>query len=90
MTKLGYYDHLNKDPMDLPVTMEQIVTLVMSLNYGSHRFLSEWVRQREAAHEAYLQVLRDRGDDDIIPIAKCSEEVTLTHAVANALNRGGY
>ena len=88
--RLGLYDHLNQDPIGIPVTIPQLVTLVLSLNYGSHRFLSEWVRQREAEHAKYILALKARGDFDVIPIANESETVRLTRTIERALEEGGF
>jgi hypothetical protein len=71
MPRLGLYDHLNdSDPSDIPCTMPALVHRVRGMNYGTHRFLSELVRQREAsveeerspehrAHTALLRALLD-------------------------------
>ena len=50
MPYLDYYKHLNEiDPPRMPLTMEQLVEVVLKMNYGAHRFLSEMVRQRRAS-----------------------------------------
>lgn len=43
----GFYDHLNEtDPPAIALTMEQLVSMVRTMNYGTHRFLSELLKQR--------------------------------------------
>lgn len=92
MSRLGIYDHLNDEPLSVPITMERLVTLVMSQNYGVHRFLAELVRQREKERVARIEAYRLRGDDDIA--AYCErredEQARLTQAIRDALENGGY
>lgn len=65
MSRLGTYDHLNKDtPIKLKTEvdirihdMKALVTAVRESNYGVHRFLSELIRQdKEYCREQDLKV----------------------------------
>lgn len=48
----GRYDHLEeKDPLQITITMADMVARIRKLNYGEHRLLSELIRQREASVE---------------------------------------
>lgn len=64
-SNVGFYDHLNTDPVEVPISMPELVRLVLSQNYGAHRFLSELVRQREAKQAELIAECRRRGDHDI-------------------------
>ena len=56
--KPGYYDHLNEtDPVQIELSMEQLVSIVMKMNYGQQRFLSELLRQRKISHHSEINLL---------------------------------
>jgi len=45
---IGDYDHLNKcAPLTVKLDFPNLVSNIIGLNYGVHRFLSELVRQRK-------------------------------------------
>lgn len=45
-TCIGQYDHLEKtDPVEFAPGMPAIVAAIRCANYGTHRFMSEFVRQ---------------------------------------------
>jgi len=47
MPEPDFYRGLEEtDPPTIVLSMAQLVSLVMQMNYGQHRFLSELIRQR--------------------------------------------
>lgn len=72
---IGRYDHLNDtDPIKMTLDMESLANKVVSMNYGTHRFLSALVRAR-------------RANDKTNGFVTCD---LLTNAIEKALNDGGY
>lgn len=73
--RVGSYDHLNEtDPLSLPLDFDELAERIVKMNYGSHRFLSAFVRARRksAKHRAV-----PRGDE-------------LANEIENLLNKGLY
>jgi hypothetical protein len=47
--RAGSYEHLDESsPIQIRLPMPDLVRMVTSSNYGAHRFLSEFVKQRLA------------------------------------------
>jgi hypothetical protein len=73
MPRVGTYDHLEEtDPLQIALSMKDMVALIRKQNYGEHRLLSELVRQREESedeqkyeehrrHTAMLRALLESG-----------------------------
>lgn len=61
MPRLGFYHDLDNEPDDqfsISLPMKDVVSHIMSLNYGQHRFVSELVLQRRESRYYH----RDYGD----------------------------
>jgi len=71
MPEPDFYRGLEEtDPPTIVLSMAQLVSLVMQMNYGQHRFLSELIRQRQATptniwyleeHTAMLEDVLNKG-----------------------------
>lgn len=79
--RIGMYDHLNSDLVQLPISMDSLARIIATENYGLHRFLSAIVRIRRGVDEDFKRKH---------PHAPPDEHTLLTEAIAEALEKGGY
>ena len=86
---VGYYDHLNKDPLEITIGMDELAKLVVDQNYGSVRFLAAMVRVRRQKHLERIAEYERRGDHDVARAVQ-EEGDELAEGLVQLLQTGAF
>ena len=80
----GQYDHLNQEPVQVALHMDDLARLVTAQNYGFVRMLSAMVRCMRERQREDQERFDGRGDTDVIA------RYPLTDLIERAINDGNY
>jgi hypothetical protein len=59
------YDHMNSEPVQVPINMDALAALIEDSNAGTIRFLAALYRIRKAKLAKRIAEYTERGDHDI-------------------------